>query len=244
MVRSIGAVRRGGQTREGGGQMSEHAAETAKARDIHLNGIKLHYRTWGNFSTPERAVLLVHGLTASSQSWNTAGPALTAAGYYAIAPDLRGRGLSEKPAHGYGLPFHTNDLLALADALGLEQLNYVGHSMGASVGLFLAALHPERVARLALVDAGGRIPEDALQTVGATVRRVGKAYPSLDGYLTEVRAGAPFPWSDYWERYFRYDAEPRADGSVVSRMPPHALREELATNGVINSGELPARVQA
>jgi len=37
--------------------------------DVEINGITLHYVTWGECTTPERAILLVHALTASSQSW-------------------------------------------------------------------------------------------------------------------------------------------------------------------------------
>src|SRR6185312_11155918 len=48
------------------------------------------------------------------------GPRLTERGWYVIAPDLRGRGWSGKPPHGYGIPYHVNDLLALTDALGLQ----------------------------------------------------------------------------------------------------------------------------
>jgi pimeloyl-ACP methyl ester carboxylesterase len=221
-----------------------HPPAGAIARDVQVSGIRLHYLTWGEFSRPERAVLLVHGLTASSRTWPLTGARLAEVGWYAIAPDLRGRGLSGKPPHGYGLPFHVNDLLALADTLGIARINYVGHSMGASVGLFLAALHPDRVARLVLVDAGGRIPQDALRTVAATVRRIGQVYPSLEAYLDAMRQGVPFALDDYWEQYFRYDADPRPDGTVTARMPRHALDEELATNGLINSAELPGRVRA
>lgn len=216
----------------------------ASARDVQVNGIPLHYLTWGEFTRPERAVLLVHGITASSRTWPLVGTRLAEAGWYAVAPDLRGRGLSGKPPHGYGLPFHSNDLLSLADTLGIERINYVGHSMGASVGLFLAAAHPERVGRLVLVDAGGRIPPDAMRTVAATVRRIGQVYPSFDAYMETLRQGVPFALDDYWEEYFRYDAEVRPDGTAVSRMPRHALDEELATNALIKSADLPGMVRA
>src|SRR5690348_5975518 len=113
--------------------------------DLPVNGINLHYVTWGEFTTPERAVLLVHGLTASSQEWGLLGPALADQGWYAIAPDLRGRGLSDKPPHGIGIPYHVNDLLSLSDALSLPTPQVIGHSLGAMIGVFFAAIHPARV---------------------------------------------------------------------------------------------------
>ncbi|MBV9278880.1 MAG: alpha/beta fold hydrolase, partial [Chloroflexi bacterium] len=93
-------------------------------QDISLDGVSLRTITWGDPS-PERAVLLIHGLTASGHYWTDLGPQLAEAGWFAIAPDLRGRGLSSKPPHGYGVPYHAADLLALRDALGLATVNLV-----------------------------------------------------------------------------------------------------------------------
>jgi lipase len=97
---------------------------------LEVNGIHLHYVSWGQFSQPERAVLLVHGLTNSHMEWSELGPILAEHGWYIIAPDLRGRGWSGKPPHGYGIPYHVNDLLALGDALGLPRVHLIGHSLG------------------------------------------------------------------------------------------------------------------
>ncbi len=156
-------------------------------RDAATNGITLRYATWGTFSSPARTVLLVHGITFNSRSFATVGPALATQGWYVVAPDLRGRGFSAKPPHGYGIPYHVNDLLALGDALGLPTLNLVGHSLGARIALMLAAVHPARVSKLVLVDGGGKPPADALETVAASIKRIGQVYPSLDAFLEERR---------------------------------------------------------
>ena len=98
---------------------------------------------------------------------------------YVIAPDPRGRGLSAKPPHGYGLPFHANDILTLCDTLDLPTVHLVGHSLGAVIGFYLATLYSQRVGKLVMIDAGGKIPEDTLQTITASVNRLGTVYPSL-----------------------------------------------------------------
>ena len=54
------------------------------SHDVTVNGISLHYQTWGEFTRPERTVLLVHGLTGSSQAWTQLGPTLAAQGWHAI----------------------------------------------------------------------------------------------------------------------------------------------------------------
>jgi pimeloyl-ACP methyl ester carboxylesterase len=209
-----------------------------------VNGIHLHYVTWGEFTRPERVVLLVHGLTGSYKEWTQLGPTLAGHGWYAIAPDLRGRGQSDKPPHGYGIPYHVNDLLSLCDALGLPNTHLIGHSLGAQVGYFLAAIHPKRLLRLVLVDAGGRVPADALQAIGSSLQRLGQVYPSLDAYLQERQQSPVHSWNAFWEAYYRYDAEVRADGTVTSRVPKAAIEEEVMVNVSINPDGLLTRIQA
>lgn len=214
------------------------------AHEREINGIRLHYQAWGEFTRPERTALLVHGLTSSSQAWAQFGPTLAERGWYAIAPDLRGRGLSEKPAHGYGIPYHVNDLLSLCDALELPTVHLIGHSLGAQIGYFFAAIHPQRLGRLVLVDAGGRVPPDALQAIAASLQRLGRTYPSLEVYLEERRQVPIHQWNPFWEAYYRYDAEVHTDGTVSSRVPRAVIDEEIAVNMSVNADVLLPRIQA
>jgi len=222
--------------------MNEDTSETPHFQKV--NGINLHYVTWGEFTRPERAVLLVHGLTASHLEWPRLGPTLAERGWYAIAPDLRGRGQSDKPPHGYGIPYHANDLLALCDALNLPTVHIIGHSLGAQIGYFLAAIHPKRLGKLVLVDTGGRVPADALQAIGPALERLGKSYPSLDAYLQERQQSPAHSWNPFWEAYYRYDAEVHPDGTVTSRVPKSAIEEEIMVNTSINPDVLLPRIQA
>lgn len=204
--------------------MSENTAGVG--RDFQINGLNIHVNTWGEFSTPERTVFLVHGLSANSLSWADYGPYLAERGWYAVAPDLRGRGMSDKPAHGYGTPFHANDLLSLADTLGLDRLNLVGHSLGAIISLFLAAIHPEWVSKLVLVDGGGILQPDTAQAIAPSIMRLDTVYPSLEVFLETMRKLPVFQWNTFWEKYFRYDALVRPDGTVTSRVSRATIVEE------------------
>src|SRR5947209_1886195 len=78
---------------QGALSMNEHIAKTPHFQEV--NGINLHYVTWGEFTRPERAILLIHGLSFSHQEWSQLGPILAERGWFAIAPDLRGRGQSD-----------------------------------------------------------------------------------------------------------------------------------------------------
>ena len=222
--------------------MNEDIAMTPHFQEV--NGIRLHYVTWGKFTRPERAVVLVHGLSFSHQEWSEFGPTLAEQGWYAIAPDLRGRGQSDKPPHGYGIPYHVNDLLALCDALSLPRVHLIGHSLGAQISYFLAAIHPRRLLRLVLVDAGGRVPADALQIIGPSLQRLGRVYPSLDAYLQERQQSPVHPWNAFWEALYRYDAEVYVDGTVTSRVPKAVIEEEVMVNMTINADVLLPRIQA
>jgi pimeloyl-ACP methyl ester carboxylesterase len=205
--------------------------------------MSLHFATWGQRTSPERIAVLVHGLTASSREFVGLGPTLAAHGWYVIAPDLRGRGLSAKPPHGYGIPFHANDLLSLCDALGITTCTVVGHSLGALIGMYLAALYPDRVGKLVMIDAGGKIPDDTQQAIAASVNRLGTRFPSLDAYIATMRQLPMLQWNDLWEQYFRYDAMVYPDGTVTSRVPRHAIEEENAALAALRTEDLPHLVR-
>ena len=211
--------------------MSLQTSTSATEHDARVNGIQLHYATWGDQAAAGRTIVLVHGITVNWMEWEVLGPALAAAGWYVIAPDLRGRGQSAKPPHGYGIPFHANDILSLCDALSLPRVAVMGHSLGAAITTFLAALHPTRVSHAVLVDAGGTVPADAYEAVASSVQRIGVVYPSLDAFMEARRKSAvAFAWSPLWERLYRYDVEVWPDGTATSRMPKHAYDEEVAVN--------------
>ncbi len=211
---------------------------------LETSGIRLHYVTWGQFSQPERAILLVHGLTSNHFIWSELGPRFAERGWYLIAPDLRGRGWSGKPAHGTGIPYHVNDLLMLCDALGLPQVHLIGHSLGALIGYFFAAVYPHRLHKLVAVDAGGRASPQIGDILRPVLEHLGQVYPSLDGYLQNVRNGSSLihPWNSFWERYYCSDAEVQRNGTVLLRTSKAAIEEEMSINATINMDVLFAAI--
>jgi pimeloyl-ACP methyl ester carboxylesterase len=213
-------------------------------RVIEVNGITLHTVTWGELTDPGRAVLLVHGITANSRTWFRLGPVLAERGWYPVALDLRGRGRSGKPPHGYGVPFHVNDLLALSHALGLDHPHLIGHSLGARIGIYLAALHPAHVGKLALVDAGGILPPDTFEAIAPALARLGTVYPSRVAYLDAMLASPHIRNDPFWAAYYDYDADERPDGTVVSSVPKAAIDEENAVNYFCQVDALPPYIKA
>jgi pimeloyl-ACP methyl ester carboxylesterase len=96
-------------------------------------------------------VLLLHGFPEFWWTWRAQLPALAAAGFRAVAPDLRGYGASDKPPRGYDLPTLAADVAALVRALGEQDAVVVGHDWGGLLAWTTAALHPRSVRRLAVL---------------------------------------------------------------------------------------------
>jgi len=117
---------------------------------ISLHGHRLSYRECG--SGP--LLLLVHGITNSSASWE---PVLDELGehFTIVAPDLLGHGDSAKPRGDYSLGASASLLRDLLIALGHEKATLVGHSLGGGIAMQFAYQFPERIERLVLVASGG-----------------------------------------------------------------------------------------
>jgi pimeloyl-ACP methyl ester carboxylesterase len=111
-------------------------------RIVSANGIQLHVAEQGEGPL----VLLLHGWPELWYSWRHQLPALAAAGYRAVAPDLRGFGQSAKPSaiDAYSLKQLLADVEGLLDALGEQDAVVVGHDVGAAIAWSVAALRADR----------------------------------------------------------------------------------------------------
>lgn len=96
-------------------------------------------------------LLLLHGSYASSRWWTHFCAALPDE-IYAVAPDLRGCGQSDKPDHGYAIAEQADDLAALLDALGWESCHLMAHSSSGAIAIEFALEQPHRLDTLALID--------------------------------------------------------------------------------------------
>jgi pimeloyl-ACP methyl ester carboxylesterase len=99
-------------------------------------------------------VVLVHGITSSSATWERVMPAL-AERHTVIAPDLLGHGKSAKPRGDYSLGAYASGIRDLLVALGHDRATFVGHSLGGGVAMQFSYQFPELSERLVLVDSGG-----------------------------------------------------------------------------------------
>lgn len=126
--------------------MSGHGTE------IRVNGISLHVIIEGG--GPD--VILLHGFPDSASVWRHQIPALAAAGFRVIAPDLRGCGDSEAPTGrgSYAIDNIVADILGLMSQLGIGKASFIAHDWGANIGWILASRHPEKVDRYVALSVG------------------------------------------------------------------------------------------
>jgi esterase len=137
-------------------QVAVTAAAEPTSKFVTLNGLKLHYLDWGGDSA-KGTIVLIHGGSANVHWWDTAAPLLTAGGRV-LALDFRGHGHSQwaVPPH-YGPAGYISDIEGFLKYLGVPVI-LVGHSMGGSVVLWVAARHPELLEGVIVVDSRGGPP--------------------------------------------------------------------------------------
>ena len=136
-----------------------------------VNGVRLHYAEAG--SGP--LVLLLHGFPEFWYAWRRQIPVLADAGFRVIAPDLRGYGLSSKPAgwRSYSIDRLAGDVAALVHHLGAGRASVVGHDWGGVVAYSAAMEHPALVERLAILN----VPHPARMAEGLrTLRQLRKSW--------------------------------------------------------------------
>ncbi|MDP5291440.1 alpha/beta hydrolase [Oceanimonas sp. CHS3-5] len=175
---------------------------TTREYHIDIHGRRLAVVEWG--SPDGIPVVALHGWLDNAASFTLLAKLLPQVRL--IAPDLAGHGRSEHRAAGqpYYIWDNVADVLALLDALELEQVALLGHSMGASVATLLAGAFHERVSQLMLLDglaprtySADSLPEQmaAALNKGKRIRRRGwRPYASLEDAL-QARMGGRYPVS-------------------------------------------------
>jgi pimeloyl-ACP methyl ester carboxylesterase len=118
-------------------------------RQVTTNGATIHVRSGG---AGPAVVVLLHGYGETGDVWASLAADL-ARDHTVVVPDLRGLGLSSKPAGGFDKKTQAEDVEGVLVALGLGRVDVVAHDIGNMVAFQFAARHPERLRRLVLIDA-------------------------------------------------------------------------------------------
>lgn len=120
-------------------------------RQATVNGVRLHFVQTGRGPL----VVLLHGFPEFWYSWHHQIPALAAASFQVVAPDLRGYNESDKPTGiaSYRLETLVEDVIALIQELGFDRAVVVGHDWGGTIAWNLALRYPQRLEKLIILNA-------------------------------------------------------------------------------------------
>ncbi len=220
---------------------------------LEVNGLEFEVDDQGDGP----AVVLLHGFPDSHRLWRDQLPALHAAGFRTVAPDLRGFGESAKPGavEDYALPTIVGDVVGIMDALGIERGDVVGHDWGAAVAWGLAAFVPDRVERLVVLSVGHPaafrgagfaqrekswymllfqfegIAEQWLSADDFANARAWSNHPDIDDVIADLRRPGALTAGLNW---YRANVPPASLLEPAPALPPVAA----PTMGVWSSGDL------
>ncbi len=184
---------------------------------MHVAGLRLSYVVSG--PPDAEPLVLLHGLGEGADDWATVAPVF-ARDHRVYALDLRGHGRSGWPGR-YSLELMRADVAGFLDALGLDRVRMVGHSMGGVVAWLLAAAAPDRVELLVLEEA----PLPRPRTPAPLVRPDGEL-PFDWGMVVAVRRQLDTPPADWLERLGDITAETLVvAGGPSSHVPQDGVAE-------------------
>ena len=223
-----------------------------QAKWLQTSQIRMRFLDWGRPDAhpaeyDNTVALCLHGLASSSKWYDLVLPYL-ADSYHCVALDQRGHGETDQPDAGYDWRSIASDAVEALNHLGYEKAVILGHSWGAFVALAMAALHPDRVAKLCMIDGGF---SDWRKRPGATYdtfrqwlrpRNVGG---TPDEYLAKVQFHLRDCWSDRMEEIIMSMVRVGEDGQVTDILKAFHPRPDTGrhvgrtVHDVVRTGEMP-----
>lgn len=183
---------------------------------------RMAYVQWGARDNP-RVLLCVHGMSRNGSDFDALARAL-AADYRVVCPDLVGRGRSDwlRDPAGYSIAQYVADLLVLIARLDVDDVDWLGTSLGGLIGMALASQDGAPIARLVLNDVGPQIAGEALARIGDYLGRA-PTFASIaeaESYIRQVSAPFGALTDESWRQLTESSLRRAADGRFVMRYDP------------------------
>lgn len=205
------------------------------------NGVRINYYRTGGDKPP---VILIHGLGEYGLGWGRL-PVFLEPTYDVVAVDLRGHGMSDKPASGYGAQDLSADIFWLIKSLNLVQPVIIGHSMGATVAAEFARTNPKLTRGIILVDPPWRLEKIADVEKRQAAQefqewlRLNKEKPLAD-LMAECRLRNP-NWEEHeimqWAKGIQLVSHHSAEWYIAGHTPWQEIAANLAVRGLVLYGD-------
>jgi pimeloyl-ACP methyl ester carboxylesterase len=172
---------------------------------VNVDGVGIEYEVTG----AGRPVVLLHGFPDSGRLWRHQVPALAAAGFRVVVPDLRGYGRSGKPeaVESYSVRVMAADILAILAELEIGRAHVVSHDWGASLAWTLATVSPGSVDHLVAMSVGHPA------TFGRTLEQCQKSW--VFGLFQFAGIAERWLTEDNWANFRRWSGHPDADQVIA-----------------------------
>ena len=177
--------------------------------NVDIDGLKFHFVDWGGEEPP---LVMLHGLSGHARTWDHTARALSDQ-YRVLALDQRGHGDTDW-APQYGLHPMAEDLLGFLDALDLPEVTLMGLSMGGLVSFVFAAAHPQRVARMVIMDIGPELARSGSANVVSSLAAK-DVFDSEDEAFAQARAANPRPADATLRHRLAHNLRPLPDGTLT-----------------------------
>ncbi len=190
--------------------MRHHTVQCLSPGGLH----RMAYVEWGEAQNP-RVLVCVHGLTRNARDFDFLAKSLSQH-YRVVCPDVVGRGRSNwlRIKDNYQVPQYVADMVTLIARLGVDEVHWVGTSMGGLIGMALAAQEDTPITRLVLNDVGPVIAAAAVKRIGEYVGLMPEfaSFKDAEQYIRLV--SAPFgKLSDaQWKHLTEHVTRQKADG--------------------------------
>lgn len=177
----------------------------------------MRYVEWGDINNP-RVLVCVHGLTRNARDFDFIARAL-AKDYRVVCPDVVGRGRSDwlRDKALYAVPQYVADMVTLIARLGVEQVDWIGTSMGGLIGMALAAQQGSPIRRLVLNDVAPLLSAKALKRIATYVGRQHHfaTLVEAEDHIRQVHAPFGLLTDEQWQHLTRWSVKPAPEGGFV-----------------------------
>ena len=197
----------------------------ASFQGLSLGGFhRVAYWEWGPRDAV-RTLVCVHGLTRQGRDFDFLAQRFARSGWRVVCPDLVGRGRSGwlRHAEGYTLLQYGADMNALLARLDVDQVDWLGNSLGGLVGMMLAAQPGSPIRRLVINDIGPYIPGTALRRLGVYLNAPPPRFAGLGEAEAYLRATlAPFGalTDAQWRHLAEHSVRPDDAGGLLRHHDP------------------------